>query len=294
MSRIGPKSISDEILDTLQLDAPPCPIDEVILKILVAKPNLTIDPYEKAQSWSDRVLRYLQTHWNDFIENDRQPKIAFNSSSGYMIQGPCFIEPEVDSEEVKEQKRRRVYWKDYYNTLRRLDHKEFEVLCKKMLGLLGVKSPVVTQYSADEGIDFYGHLSLADLLGQGSIFPTFESSLKVWLVGQAKHYVKTKVATPDIRDLVGAVSLGRAKVFGSPKENKYQDLEIRVCDPVFMLFFTTGEISSFGWNLLKRSGVVAMNGEMVAAFLADKKIGIIETGTEVQFNYSEFKQWLVS
>lgn len=152
----------------------------------------------------------------------------------------------------------------------------------------------MTPHSIDEGIDFYGVLNLSDLSNKSSkpIFPIFESSLKVWLIGQAKHYQKTKVATPDIREFVGSTNLGRSKVYSSVDSDKYKDLDIKVCDPVFMLFFTTGEISSFGWRLVRRSGVIAMDGERLATFLADKGIGVTDNGEESNFSQEKFNDWL--
>jgi len=118
--------------------------------------------------------------------------------------------------------------------------------------------------------------------------PGFYTTLSVWLVGQAKHYKETKVATPDIRELVGSVELARARAFAKPAS--LPNLEMRLCDPVFYLFFTTGKISRDGWALMKASGVVGMDGAMIAAFLADHDVGC-SGGT---FAASLFEAWVVS
>lgn len=291
--RPGPKLISQIVCNTLELDAPPRRLDEVVLQIVQDHPEWERDPYYAVERWLKSVQEYLQKHRSQALRDGRQPKVAFNTSSPYMVQGPCFVEPR-DSDAVRAHKEKRLHWKDYYQALRSLAPLEFEVLCKKMLGLLGVRGPQLTSYTADEGIDFYGRLSLGDLVA-GDVspyFPVFESAMEVWLVGQAKHYSKNKVATPDIRDLVGATNLGRARVFGAPDDTKYPDLKIRVCDPVFMLFFTTGEISSYGWTLVRRSGVVAMDGEMVAAFLADKGVGVTNQADGKRFDPDVFRDWL--
>jgi hypothetical protein len=245
------------------------------------------------RTWRDKIKAFLEDHWNTCQESQRQPKFCFNSSSPYMIQGPCFVEPS-DSLSVQGQKEKRLLWRDYFAELRSLTPREFEILCQKILQLLGVKDAVVTQYSADEGTDFYGKLSIGDLVGHGALYPVFETSMVAWMVGQAKHYQAIKVATPDIRDLVGAVNLGKTHVFGGSDRNKFSDLQIRVCDPVFMLFFTTGEISQDGWMLSRRSGVVSMDGEMVAAFLADKGVGLVSVSGVNQFDKANFRAWLLS
>jgi hypothetical protein len=90
-----------------------------------------------------------------------------------------------------------------------------------------------------------------------------------------------------LRDLVGAVELAKGKAFGSAGE-KYKDLHLRACDPVFYLFITTGSMTENSWRLIKHSGVAGMDGAMVASFLADRGIGM-EGGT---FNNLRFRQWL--
>jgi hypothetical protein len=70
----------------------------------------------------------------------------------------------------------------------------------------------------------------------------------------------------------------------------YDNLDIRLCDPIFYLFFTTGTISPPGWRLLARSGVVGMDGEMVAAFLCDRDVGLVDD----EFDIGAFATWLDS
>lgn len=61
-----------------------------------------------------------------------------------------------------------------------------------------------------------------------------------------------------------------------------------------MLFFTTGEISADGWDLCRKSGVVAMDGEMLASFLADKDIAIEDNGITKSFDADRFIDWLAN
>jgi hypothetical protein len=153
-----------------------------------------------------------------------------------------------------------------------LTPRKFEALCVGLLQLIGVEEPSITQYSADEGIDFYGKLHLRRAMSVDALYPSIQNQLSVWTIGQAKHYKKGDVSTFEIRDLVGAVELARGKAFGATGE-KYSDLDLRVCDPIFYLFFTTGRITANTWRLLNRSGVAGMDGDMVASFLADNSIG---------------------
>lgn len=287
--KVGPAKIAEIILSELPLDAPPEPIEDIIHRIVADHIEWGCVPEEKATLWASKVKKHLSDHWKRCIELGKQPQFSFNSVSDYKIQGGCFIEP-CDPPKVKEQKRQRLRWRNYYDYLRRLTPDDFEKICVGLLKLLGVPNPIQTPYRVDQGIDFFGKMSIGDLIGHGALYPIFETGLVFWLIGQAKHYLDTKISTPDIRALAGSAFLGRARAF--PKEDSLPQLNIRPCDPVIMLFFTTGQISSHGWALCKKAGIAAMDGEMIAAYLADKKVGIEEEGEMAEFSPKLFEEWL--
>jgi hypothetical protein len=84
--------------------------------------------------------------------------------------------------------------------------------------------------------------------------------------------------------------LGRSRTF--PKEGMLPNLEIRPCDPVFIVFFTTGEISIDGWPLCRKAGIAAMDGEMFASFLADKEVSSSIKDGESRLDRGAFAEWL--
>lgn len=288
----GPALVADLIYEQMPIDAKPTKLTTVIESI-IAENFAELDPVEKSYEWEAPVRSRLLNKISVAEERGAQPQIAFNSSSDYMIQGACFIEG-TDSTEVAGQKGKRLKWKAYHEALQELSPLEFEVLCAKVLELLGARNVKLTKRSKDEGIDFYGRLSVADLIKPSSAFRfrPFESFLEIWLVGQAKHYKVFKVATPDLRELVGSVNLATARTFSDLSPDKYADLQIRVSDPIFMLFFTTGNISTDGWELIRRSGIVAMDGEMLATFLADHGVAIIDDEGTKKFSREAFFNWL--
>lgn len=288
----GPALVANIIREELTLDCKPTKLNLVIEQI-IQNHFVGVDPIEKASEWEAAVRAKLLTSIRITEERGAQPQIAFNSSSSYMIQGACFIEG-TDSDEIVAQKERRLRWTDYYKTLQELSPSEFELLCKQVLRLIGARNVRLTKETRDEGIDFYGQLSVVDLIVPSSVlrFKPFESLLEIWLVGQAKHYKSIKVATPDLRELVGSVSLASARAFADLDPEKYPDLQIRLADPVFMLFFTTGRISVDGWQLIKKTGIIAMDGEMLATFLADHSVAITFDGDIRQFSQEAFFEWL--
>jgi hypothetical protein len=285
----GPASVAEIILTGLPLNAAPESLDDVVQRIIAEHPEWGYLPEDQGSLWASKVEAILERHLKRSLEEGRQPRFAFNSFSSYKIQGACFIEPR-DPPEVEKQKRLRFRWHDYYQYLCQLNPDFFELLCARILTLIGVPKPHLTPYRADQGIDFFGKMSIGDLTGHGPLFPVSESNLVVWLVGQAKHYLHNKVSTPDIRELVGSAVLGRSGTYS--KDTILHGLNIRSCDPVVMLFFTTGGISTDGWSLCRKAGIVAMDGEMLATFLADKEVGLTKAKDGPRFNQDALTEWV--
>lgn len=286
--RPGPKQTAKILVETTPLDLPPTNITELVSSIITDNrwESSKSAAFEKAELWRDATLETLRFEINQFLEIGRPVRVTFNSSSAYIVQGSCFIEPS-DTREIQESKTRRIRSEPILKTLFSLTPDQFESLCGKIIELLGVEKPSVTRRSADEGIDFYGRLKLESIFFPNDITPTIQRQLSVWLVGQAKRYIATKSGTSEIRDLVGAVTLGRASIYGSTT-SPFSGMNIRVADPVFAILITTGFISANAWRLLDRSGVIGMDGEMVAAFLADREVGV-ESG---DFEEDAFVTWL--
>ena len=203
-----------------------------------------------------------------------------------MIQGVAFVEPS-DLADLRESNERRASFDKYIPILRALDPDDFEALCAGILSLLGVDDPKITRRSADEGIDFYGCLDIGKMLLAGDKLPSVEKQLSVWLIGQAKRYDKATASTFHVRELVGSIELAKGRAFSGVGEN-YDNLRIRVCDPVFYLFFSTGHITAPTWKLVTKSGVIAMDAHMLAWFLAGHEIGY----RHGQLDKDEFRSWV--
>ena len=242
---------------------------------------------EKAEDWEHKFLHRAQEELNSLTRLGRHCPFAFNSSSSYLIQGASFVEPN-DPSAIREAKARRARLAEYTQVLQRLLPMEFEMLCAGILELLGVQEPMLTPRSGDEGIDFFGRLRLDIHLAPNPAFRNVASQMSIWLIGQAKHYSRSRVATPDLRDLVGAIELARS---GTHVKSQPQlgDSSLRLCDPVFYLFFTTGRISVDAWKLVEKSGIVGMDGDMIASFLADNEIGV----ENAEFDEGRFRTWIL-
>jgi|SRR5277367_42240 len=284
----GPSTIAQLVSSRIEITAAPRSVAQLgtVVAAGLKWREGTPPAIEMFEKWTPLVLSLLGRELGELNKLGRFATFAFNSSSPNLIQGSAFIEPS-DSASVRDAKTKRAHFGSYLAALRQLSPREFEKLCAGVLQIFGIREPVLTPYSADEGIDFYGQIRLEDHLFPDANFPGVHNQLIAWMVGQAKHYAEGKVSTPEIRELVGAVALAKARAFGSPGE-KYYDLLIRACDPIFYLFFTTGRLSANAWGLLERSGVVGMDGEMLSAFLADHSVGLVDG----KFQRSALINWL--
>ncbi len=284
----GPSLACKMLSEFVSITSEPLPVIEWLTYICIDQGwfSSNADAREAAERWEGRFLSLLQEELSELNRVGRFSQYSFNSSSEYMLQGACFIEPR-DPDDIKKAKTRRAQFGDYALALSELTPEEFEAMCVGILDQIGVNEPQLTPYSADEGIDFYGRLQLEEHILLEDRFPSVQRQLSAWMVGQAKHYKLSQVSTFDIRELVGSVELAKGGAYSSV-DPKYPDLNIKVCDPVFYLFFTTGRISSNSWRLLDHSGVVGMDGEMVAAFLADRGVGTANEG----FDSELFIAWL--
>jgi hypothetical protein len=278
------------LVSQIEVAAEPRPLVELIEEACLAHgwADSVAEARESAERWLPQVLSLLRREYSELSRMGRFVPFAFNSSSQGYLQGMAFIEPR-DVGDVRAAKLARAQFKSYAEVLEQLTPPEFEALCAGVLAVIGVDNPTLTPRSADEGIDFYGRLRLEKHIFTDKPLPGLQRQLGIWLIGQAKHYINSQVSTPEVRDLVGAVSLAKGHAFGSGEDDKYKDLAVRVCDPVFYLFFTTGRLTSNSWILLDRSGVIGMDGQMLSAFLADHAIGMVGGS----FDERLFRAWLM-
>ena len=289
--RPGPRKAVALLVRTIDIEAGPRPLRELLCKVILNEEweSQKSAAEEKAESWEGSALTLIKDALSKPDRFGRPSVLALNSSSDYLIQGAAFVEGGETQEGIRHKGRRRHIFR-LLDAMRSLSAQEFEGFCSKVILEIGAEASITTKLSGDEGIDFFGKLKLKNHIFPEDVAPTLQSQLNVWLIGQAKHYSAIKVATPDIRELVGSVELARHSAFSSLQGSPYPDLDILACDPVFRLFFTTGEISLDGWRLLERSGVVGMDGLMLSAFLCDRGV-CQEEGT---FSVSDFILWAKS
>ena len=286
--RPGAKKAVALLTRSIDIEAKPEPLRDLLCKVIIQEhwEKDSTAAEERAEKWEHVALNLLKEALSKPDRFGRPSVLALNSSSDYLVQGAAFIEGTETPEGLQHKNRRKHIFRQL-DAMRSLSPLEFEGFCTHVIEEIGAEASHTTKLSGDEGIDFFGKLKLQNYIFPNDVAPTIQRQLNVWLIGQAKHYLSIKVATPDIRELVGSVELAKHNAFSSMKVCPYPDLKILACDPIFRLFFTTGEISLDGWQLLESSGVIGMDGLMLAAFLCDRGIGHSH-GT---FCPVEFKRW---
>jgi hypothetical protein len=264
--------VASHVVAVHQPDAAPRRLETVASEVAVVVLGKS---QAEAADFASHKLAALTSWIEEEVELARRElrhiSVALNSSDPAFIQGSSYVQPNDDPATALAKQNRRHYDR-LLLFIRSLTWRDFEACCRGVLSLLGCNDPRMTSASNDQGIDFHGRLSLDGRLDNFSHYPSIDSKLDVWMVGQAKHYTKTKVATPDLRELVGSIQLARSGTYADGGR-ALEGFTPRVCDPVFYLFFTTGSISRDGVILLKASGMISMDGPQLATFLADNQVG---------------------
>ena len=283
----GPAEAAKLIDNYVSFNMRPYPVRTVLKRIIDGQKweeGEAVD--ELAERWLQDFVRRLELRAANDESHSQISPFEFNSANETFLQGSCFEEPRNTPAE-KAAKRLRLNNVHYQEVFKSISDLQFEKLCARILGLWKVEREYHTRASADQGIDFFGRMPLGELIHPLAIRPGAEKQMKVWCVGQAKNYNASQVSTKDIRELVGSVNLARSKVYAGSKDPLAR-LQMRACDPVFFLFFTTGTISRDARDLLQKAGVVAMDGNQLAVFLADKGVGIDKDGV---FSKEDFLSW---
>ena len=271
-----PKAIFDLLVGCISVDAAPDSISAHAELVLVQQGVLTSgsDARIAVDKAGYRLKVLVLRLWNESDKHGQPTRFTLieTADGDLIMSGICHVSTGDTADEVAAKDRRR--WSVSINEaiLGNTSPTEFELLCGKVLGLIGVDKPRVSRAARDEGIDFFGQLNIVAEKFIFDVSATVEKQLNVWLVGQAKHYPEGQAGTPDLRHLFGSVQLARAGVFATDSFTS-QQLKLRVADPVIFLFLTTGALSRDAWQICRKAGLVAMDGNMLCAFLADRGLG---------------------
>ena len=251
----------------------------------------SIQASERAELVESAVARLIARRLADSERMGTTPILSLLGTSSDIVAGFCYVLPE-DEPYLSTIKQQRVYAGPLLAAIRGLSFEEFEKFGSRILSEMGARFSCVTPHSGDQGIDFYGQLSMGQLHGIPAPFLKLTHSVVILFAGQAKHYPTNPVGPEVVRELIGAVSLARTKTFSKPEIDIFRDLNLKPFSPLVTLLFSTGDFTRGAIELADSAGVVTQSGEQLSVFLADKGIGIVVKDGFPAFDRQVFIEWL--
>lgn len=206
-----------------------------------------------------------------------------------IVHGSSFVLND-DKDSIKESKVRRTKSAELLGAIRKLTFNQFERFGSKVLGELGAKTTEYTKHAGDQGIDFYGEITVGTILSADPAILRLMHDTRVIVVGQAKHYPDRTIGPNLVRELVGALSLAKTATFSKDGLDLLDKVQLRPFSPLLAMLFTTGEISRGARNVAQKAGLIAFSGSQLAVFLADRGVGLDDNNQE--FDSSKFLAWL--
>lgn len=142
-------------------------------------------------------------------------------------------------------------------TIKNIDWRDFEYLCKHLLEINGIEAEV-TGGSKEGGIDFYGLLQMRKF-SQGILL----SGLEIRIIGQARHHsADEKVGEPEVKlfakqysDFKNGRGRGRKAVPDWFKNSK---------SPIVPMFITNTEFTGDAYKAAEEEGIIPKDGDQIS------------------------------
>ena len=287
-----PKAIADRLESAIGVDGAPQPLTAAIEKELVGHFGLmAIRASEHAEKVCSAVARIITMRSSESEQAGTIAILVLLGTTSDAVAGYCHILASDDAVVVAA-KRQRLQVSALLTAIRSLTFSEFEKFGSRVLAEIGASAFGITPHAGDQGIDFYGRLSLGEFQKMPAPFMKLAYDVTLLFAGQAKHYPNGSVGPDVVRELVGAIELARTKSFSRKGLDIFRDFDLKPFSPLVALLFTTGRISNGAAQLAESAGIIARSGEQLAVFLSDKRVGIIDTEGNYTFDQSKFVEWL--
>lgn len=168
------------------------------------------------------------------------------------------------------------------NEILAMSDRSFELLCGRLLELMGCDRVKVTRGTQDRGIDMLGRLAISSGVLPGARRMVL-GSLNLVLVGQAKRYGSDfKVGPEEVRQIAGTWGLIlRARANGELENHVadvIDDLGLRGEDPHVPMVVTSSGFTRLAIREARSGGVVLIDGRQLAYALAREGVAIEDRG----------------
>jgi Restriction endonuclease len=252
---------------------------------------MAIQATERAEQVTPAVARVIAHRATNSEQAGTLATLVLLGTTSDLVAGWCHVLP-LDAIAVAAAKEQRRHVGALLEAMRSLNFDEFEKLGACVLAEVGATFCRITPHRGDQGIDFYGNLTLGQLQDIPPPFIRLAHDVVLSFAGQAKHYPNGALGPDIVRELIGAISLARTKTFSKSGLDIFSGLDLKPFSPLVTFVFTTGRITNGALHLAESAGIIARSGEQLAVFLADKGVGITQTGAGVMFDEAKFAEWL--
>lgn len=288
-----PKAVVDAIEFRLGVTGAPCQLRDSIEHELLERGMDAVTAAETVDRIRGKVALEISRR-HDFCRKMGEIAILHLRGSGdELVHGSSYVFLD-DKDDIKKSKLNRVSARHIKDYIRGLSFSQFESFGRSVLRELGCSLARVTPHAGDQGIDFYGELSIGSLLRADPAILKLMHETRVTLIGQAKHYPNASIGPSTIRELVGALSLSRTQTFSKVDVDLFSDVHLRPFSPVVAMLFTTGDFTKGARFLALQAGIIAFSGWQLAVFLADRGVGLVGDENNGEFNPTVFNDWLAN
>jgi hypothetical protein len=287
-----PKAIVKLLEQNIGLDGTPRELRDAIEQVLLESGLTAAKAVEETDLARQKVSKEIDRITEERTDAGELAIIAIREGSD-IVHGSCYTFAD-DPPDVQQAKLNRTSARDLHGHLKTLSFSQFEKFGQCILRELGCDTSHVTAHSNDQGIDFYGKLTVGGLLKADPAVLKLMHETRVLLVGQAKHYPARTIGPNTIRELVGAMSLSRTRTFSSDAVELFDEVALRPFSPVLALLFSTGDFTKGARHLARRAGLITFSGWQLAIFLADRGVGLMMNDGRLRpsFDPIKFTEWL--
>lgn len=286
-----PSELLARVEEAIGLQGPPRALREVLEQEMRGHfQQLPIRAAEQAERQEERVRQRITEKQREMENAGTIPVVIIHYANARRVVGSCWVDP-IDTQAIAAAKQGRVHVQQILAALRALTADLFERFGSRILRELGAEQVQVTRRSGDNGVDFYGFLSLGGIMQHPPAICQLAHNIRLLFAGQAKHYPNNAIGPATVREMIGAISLARFQVYSS-EPDFFEAFKLLPYNPLLALLFTTGRFTKGAMEIAESAGVIARSGEQLATFLADRNVGMETNEGVTTFVPVRFLEWL--
>jgi hypothetical protein len=290
---MSPKLILRALEVRIGLSGEPRQLRDVLELEFLSRGHSAASAAEQVDRVSAKVAAELLRHQAAKVEAGEIAILGLRDTAGQIVHGSSYIFGD-DPDDVRSSKLNRTFAEQIRAHIVSLSYSQFEQFGRAVLKEIGCPDPKVTQHAGDQGIDFYGDISVGSIAGINVNMMKLMHEAKFIIVGQAKHYPDSNIGPGLVRELVGTLVLARTRTFSKEGIDLLSEVVLRPFSPALAIMFTTGGFTKGARHLAQQAGLITFSGWQLAVFLADRGVGLVDAAGGKAFASDRFEHWLVN